>query len=240
MLDVNFSFSFDFVRASQSRINTVACTPGCLSAYRRDIVTPVLPEWLNQRFLGLPAKIGEDRALTNLILRAGFHVHFQSEAVVYTKVPTRYKPLCRMMLRWARSNVRETLILTGFAFRKFRPTSALGARVNLLSSWLSMTVGEVFKVVGVYLLLLHPLTMGVNLLVGTVLSALAQAAFYALRYRTARCLWAFPYAVLWIFALSWISLYAWFTPQKSAWLTRGLDRPPLLPVPVQASPSGSR
>ena len=38
MLDVSFAFSFEFLRASQSVVNTVFCTPGALSAYRRQPV----------------------------------------------------------------------------------------------------------------------------------------------------------------------------------------------------------
>jgi len=31
MLEVSFAFSFDFIRASQSQVNSVLCTPGALS-----------------------------------------------------------------------------------------------------------------------------------------------------------------------------------------------------------------
>ena len=100
-------FSFDFMRASQSMVKTVMCTPGALSAYRKSIVMGVLDEWVDQTFLGRPANIGEDRALTNLILRKGYDVVFQQSARVYTEVPVGYANLCKMYLRWARSNVRE-------------------------------------------------------------------------------------------------------------------------------------
>jgi len=36
-----------------------------------------LQPWLNQTFMGRPAKIGEDRAITNLVLQGGYHVTFQ-------------------------------------------------------------------------------------------------------------------------------------------------------------------
>ena len=100
MLDVAFCYSFDFMRAGESHINTVMCTPGALSAYRTSAVLPVLDEWLNQKFMGRPANIGEDRAFTNLILRQGYYVHYQSTALVWTKLPTHYSGLRRMLLRW--------------------------------------------------------------------------------------------------------------------------------------------
>src|SRR5262249_7140076 len=93
MMDVVFTYAFDFIRAAQSEVRTVMCTPGALSAYRRGLVLRVLPRWMAQTFLGLPANIGEDRALTNFILREGYHVTFQGNAVVDTEVPTSLAPL---------------------------------------------------------------------------------------------------------------------------------------------------
>jgi hyaluronan synthase len=107
MMDTAFVFSFEFIRAGQSVINTVMCTPGALSAYRGSVLLKVLNEWLGQTFMGRRANIGEDRALTNLILREGYLTRFQKNALVYTEVPMTYRNLYKMLLRWARSNVRE-------------------------------------------------------------------------------------------------------------------------------------
>ena len=71
MLWVRFVLSFDFLRASQSGYGFVFCTPGALSAYRREAIMPILEEWRGQTFLGTRCTIGEDRAFTNLILRQG-------------------------------------------------------------------------------------------------------------------------------------------------------------------------
>ncbi|NCC23624.1 MAG: glycosyltransferase family 2 protein [Deltaproteobacteria bacterium] len=222
MLDVSFTFSFDFIRASQSRVNTVMCTPGALSGYRRSAVVPILDEWLNQTFLGREANIGEDRAMTNLILRQGWLVHFQHDAVVYTKVPTAYRGLCKMLLRWARSNIRETLALCRFAFKRFRPEGATGARINLLVHLLRMSVGECFKLSLPLVLMIWPLLAGYNLLIGLVTAALVPALFHFVRNRNTDFLWAFPYAAFWLVGLSWISLYALVTPHRNGWLTRDL------------------
>jgi hyaluronan synthase len=220
MLDVSFTYSFDFIRAGQSVVNSVLCTPGALSAYRREHVLPVSSEWLNQTFCGRPANIGEDRALTNLILRSGYHVHFQQDAVVYTEVPTGYRTLCRMFLRWARSNIRETIVMSRFAFRRFRKTPAAGARVNLLIGWLNLSVGQGVKVLGAIHLFLIPQFFGLNLLLGAALGALAPAILYAFRYRSIQGVWAWPYSLFWLFGLAWIGMYAVITPHKNGWLTR--------------------
>ncbi len=232
MLEVTFNYGFDFMRASQSRFNAVFCTPGALSAYRRDLVMTVMNDWLGQTFMGEPAGIGEDRAMTNMILKQGFHVLFQRHAVVYTNVPTTYKGLSRMYLRWARSNVRETIAMAKFAFRRFRPTSALGARIELVRSILSMSLGEVAKVIAFSILISNLDIVAPGFVIACSISAIVPAAFFLLRHKDSDFLWAFTYAPYSAVALSWISLYAIFTVRRSAWLTRDLPAHLAAPIPV--------
>lgn len=225
MLEVSFAYSFDFIRAAQSRLDTVFCTPGALAAYRRDLVMKVLPEWISQTFCGLPADIGEDRAITNLILREGRLVRFQQTATVFTQIPTRYQGLCRMFLRWARSNIRETIVLTRFAFRPFRPEPAAGARINLLVQWVGLTLGQVMKFAAIAVLIAMPGHTLWRLLAGAIVCGALPATVYAMRHRSLQALWAFPYSLFWTIGLSWIPVYAWLTPHKTSWLTRGLLAP---------------
>ena len=232
MLDVSFMFGFDFMRASQSEVETVMCTPGALSAYRRPVVMKVLDEWLVQTFFGKPANIGEDRAMTNLILRDGYFVRFQRNAVVYTNVPVRYKNLCKMFLRWARSNVRESIVMARFAFRRFRESSMLGARINLVLLLLSMTVCQALLVSTLVCLAMQPTVFGINILFGIVISSSFPAALYALKCRNSECLVAYVYGIYWFLSLSWISPYALFTMHRSGWLTRQIKSPNAQPESV--------
>jgi hyaluronan synthase len=182
----------------------------------------VLREWLNQTFCGRPANIGEDRAMTNLILREGFHVLFQENAKVYTDVPTHYTKLCKMLLRWARSNVRETIAMSRFAFRPFRRDSMIGARINLLLSWLSLTVSQLLLGATWGAIILHPAVFSVKVLCGIAISASLSAGLYAWRYRNMDCFWAYTYSFFWFTGLFWITPYALFTAHRSSWLTRQL------------------
>ena len=237
MLDVSFTFSFDFIRASQSRVNTVMTTPGALSAYRRSVVGPVLKQWLHQTFFGQPANIGEDRALTNLILKNGYHVHFAKNAVVYTEVPTAYMGLAKMFLRWARSNVRETIVMAKFIFKRFRRTPALGARINLLLHLHRMTIGEILKIWSLTILAAFPTLFFFNMVTGAILFSMIPGLFYLSRHKDSNFLWAIPYSLFWLIGLSWISLYALFTPHRTGWLTRDLkdQATPLLAAVPQKS-----
>ncbi|WP_419662006.1 glycosyl transferase, family II [Desulfosarcina variabilis str. Montpellier] len=222
MLEVSFAYSFDFLRAGQSVINSVLCTPGALSAYRRRVVMRVLPEWVNQTFLGRAANIGEDRAMTNLILRSGYHVHYQREAMVHTTSPITLTKTWKMLLRWARSNIRETLVISRFVFGKFREGGALGIRINVLIGILSLTVGQIIRFYGLALLVYLPLVVGPKMLVAAAIAACAPGCFYFLRYKSENAIWALPYSYLWLTCLSWISFYAMLTPHKTGWMTRDI------------------
>ncbi len=224
MVDIVFVFSFDFMRASQSMVRTVMCTPGALSAYRKSIVKGVLDEWLNQKFLGSPANIGEDRALTNLIIREGHDVVFQQNARVFTEVPVGYPQLCKMYLRWARSNVRETIAMTGFIFTPFRRGSKLGARINLISDWLKLTLVQMLLIVSWGLILWHPDIFAGRTVIGIMLGSSLSAIIYAWKYRRISALLAFVYGFFFFTALAWIKPYALVTLHNSHWLTRACPR----------------
>ena len=158
--------------------------------------------------------------MTNLILREGYYVRFQQNAMVYTNVPTNYTTLCKMFLRWARSNIRETLVMCRFAFRRFRQGSMLGARVNLLLSLLALTKSQAFLLITFGLMFWRPVEIGLNLLLGVVVCSSLSAMIYLWKYRTTDALWAYGYGLFWFLSLSWITPYALFTPHRAGWLTR--------------------
>lgn len=221
MLDVSFSFAFEFMRASESEVDSVMCCPGALSAYRRDLIEGFKAEWLSQTFLGEPAGIGEDRAMTNLVLKGGHLVKFQSNAIVLTEVPATTRQLSRMFLRWARSNVRESIVLAGFVFGRFRESGAWGVRFNCAWSLSRTLLRGITFVPLLVSLALHP-ALGIPMLGAALLWATVPALVYAFVRGGKTAWWAFPYSLYSMICLSWIGPWALVTPQRSAWLTRAL------------------
>jgi len=225
MLEVSFAYSFEFIRAGQSVVNGVFCTPGALSAYRRSVVMTVLMDWMRQRFMGQPAKIGEDRAMTNAILKKGYHVTFQSNAIVYTNVPVRYKGLCKMLLRWARSNVRETIAMAAFVFSPFRQTDPSGVRANYILSVMHLLVHPLFMIGTILNLCWLPHVFIPHLLMGACISGLVPMLFFLYRReRSSEAILALAYGLFWLGSLSWITPYAIFTMANSNWMTRDIKR----------------
>lgn len=225
MMEVSFTSGFDFIRSGQSVYGGVFCTPGALSAYRADVINPHLKDWIDQTFMGRHATIGEDRALTNLVLGCGFRVVYQRKAVVLTKVPVTYTGLRKMLLRWARSNVRENLVMLSFIIGRFRPFDGGSGWIRLFSTTqlIRMTMGEAFKFVVMAQLLLAPLHTIFLLTVSCIISSCLPALVYQKRYGGwFGWRWAIPYAFYWLLCLCWISLWGMLTASRSGWLTRGL------------------
>ncbi|MBR9844866.1 MAG: glycosyltransferase family 2 protein [Algicola sp.] len=221
MLDVSFVLSFEFVRSAESNLNSVLCTPGALAAYRRTAVHHCLPEWINQTFMGKPSDIGEDRAMTNMILKQGKSVLFQRNAVAYTNVPEEYTGLYKMFIRWGRSNVRENLEMAKYIFTNFREGHTSGIRLLFLSQFLEMMMCYPFLIVMALFIATHPLLfLGSTFLSILVLSTFS-VVFYSNRYKISESLWAYTYSILYTFGLFWITPYAIATASRSGWLTRG-------------------
>ena len=225
MLDVNFTMCFDFLRRGQSVYGGVLCTPGALSAYRLETLAPDMAAWADQTFMGGPANIGEDRALSNIVLARGLKVVFQKDAVVETAIPAAYPGLRRMLLRWARSNVRECLVMAFFLGRRFRPSWRGAGWVRLAGALelFSLPAAEILKVAFVAGLILHPEASLRILVAGCLMSSLVPALVFQFRRRGAYGLvWAVAYSFYWTVALSWITLWGLASAARSGWLTRQL------------------
>src|SRR5690606_16831978 len=222
MLDVSFVLSFEFVRSAESSLNSVLCTPGALAAYRRTAVFACLEDWINQTFMGKPSDIGEDRAMTNMILKQGYSVLFQRNAYAFTEVPERYKGLYKMFIRWSRSNVRENIEMSKYVFTNFRQGSKFGPRLLFLHQSLHIIMAYPVILFMLFFIVTHPLLFVTSTLFGILIFSSFPAFFYAKRYSVSEAFWAYSYSIFYAFSLFWITPYAIATASRRGWLTRGL------------------
>ncbi|MEG0851879.1 MAG: glycosyltransferase family 2 protein [Flavobacterium sp.] len=221
MLNVSFVMSFEFMRSAESMLGSVLCTPGALAAYRSTAVFECLPEWIEQTFMGQPSDIGEDRAMTNMILKQGKHVLFQRNAIVLTNVPEDYTGLYKMFIRWGRSNVRENIMMLKYVFKDFRKESKFGARLLCTDQTLRIIMTYPFLIFMFYFIATHPLLFISATLLGILIVSSFSMLFYAKRYSLAESFWAYSYSVFYTFGLFWIAPYSIITARKKGWLTRG-------------------
>ncbi len=222
MLNVSFVMSFEFVRSAESQLGTVLCTPGALAAYKSSAVFECLPKWINQTFMGTPSDIGEDRAMTNMILKQGKKVLFQQNAMVLTDVPERYEGLYKMFIRWGRSNVRENIVMAKYIFTNFRKESKAGARLLFINQFITIAMTYPFLLFMLFFIAVHPLLFLSSTLLGILVVSSFPVLFYAKKYNASESLWAYSYSLLYTFGLFWIAPYAIATAAKSGWLTREL------------------
>src|SRR5690606_12364967 len=223
MLNVSFVFSFEFVRSAQSMLGSVLCTPGALSAYRKEAVMACLPDWINKTFMGQPSDIGEDRAMTNMILKQGYHVQFQENAYVYTNIPKRYNNLYTMFIRWERSNVRENIMMSKFAFTDFREGSKVGTRILLTMQWLKLALSYPLILLMLWFILNSPILFLSSTFLSILVFSSVQAFFFAKRNNNVpESFWAYTYSIFYAFTLFWITPYAIATARRRGWLTRDL------------------
>jgi hyaluronan synthase len=211
--------NLDFLRASQSLYKTVICTPGSLAAYRRTALLPILSAWLEQTFLGAPCHHSEDRALTNFILKAGYYTCYQRSAVVYTLVPETYGGVCRMYLRWERGNVRESCVMLGYLFTRYRQKHRFMPIMECLLTQLEGPLAFFFFALLLFSLLVYPPILFKLLMLLGLMSFLGLIYYLCLE-RDLEFVYGVIYAYFAFFGLMWIYPYAFITVRDRRWLTR--------------------
>ncbi len=219
MVWVRFVLSFDFLRASQSMYGFVFCTPGALSAYRREAIFPILDEWRQQTFLGVRCTIGEDRAFTNLVLRQGYDTVYQRTAVVYTTVPEHYRGLSRMFLRWDRSNFRESLVQLSYMFTRYRTRNRLLPIIDFFVRELEFPVTLIFLPLMLASFLCCPILI-VKFVSGMALVSFFLTSYYLRQERDADFIYGVIYSFYAFLFLRWVRPYAFLTLRDGRWLTR--------------------
>ncbi|MFH1595958.1 MAG: glycosyltransferase [Pseudomonadota bacterium] len=219
MLAVRFVLAFDFLRASQSMYGCVTCTPGALSAYRRKALKPILRNWLHQTFMGLPATIGEDRALTNYVLRQGYYTAYQRSAIVHTVVPECYRGLCKMYLRWDRSNFRENWVQLKFIFSKYRDRHRLLPIIDFFITQIEFPLTYLFLGFLLISFYIYPIVL-VKFFAGLGVFTLIWMYYYIHQERDLEFIYGILYSYYAFFFLHWVQPWAFLTVRNGRWLTR--------------------
>jgi len=227
LLDVLLVYGCEFLRAAQSVTTLVLCTPGALSAYRKKALLPIMDEWLNQTFMGRPARIGEDRALATLILRSNYKIVHQSSASATTCVPKTVVGACKMLLRWTRGDIRENLMMTKFTFKNFPPRNVRSW--VLIAYWVALTQNLVLPFLFVpafFYMLFYGAKDPVIFLAANALLSLTWASIPAIIYakntNIRKAVWALIYGAFCPLMLALIYMYSFLTLRDSRWMTREL------------------
>ena len=214
MQSVRYYIAFRILKAAEGIFDAVTCLSGPLSCYRKDLVLQYSDAWLHQKFLGQKATFGDDRAMTNFILRH-HRTTYQDTAICSTIVPNTYKVFLKQQMRWKRSWLRETFIAATFMWRK-EPFMAL-------SFYMGLIVPILAPVIVVYNLCYIPLAHRVfptTFLVGILMMALLMSFCQLLLRRSSTWLYGLWFCLYYEAVLLWQMPIAWVTFWKSTWGTR--------------------
>ena len=217
MQAVRYFVAFKVIKAAESLFGCVTCCSGCFSVYRRSAIIPHLDWWETQSFLGVQSPFGDDRSLTNCVLRS-HRVIYEEQAVSYTIVPHTFKKFMVQQTRWKRSWTRESLIVSTFIWRK-HPLAALATYVGVILPLIA-------PVVALRAIVWHPLVAGAGwplvYLAGIYAVALVYGLYFAVRQNRYDALWLS--GVLFVFFyltfLLWSTYYAILTARSRSWGTR--------------------
>jgi hyaluronan synthase len=103
---------------AQSVFGQVGCLAGRTIAYRRSAFEPAVERLVRQTVFGVRLHVGDDRVLTNELLRNGWRTVYQSTALVTTDAPSDWWTFWKQQLRWGRSSQRETLLSLRWLWRR--------------------------------------------------------------------------------------------------------------------------
>lgn len=214
MQAIRYYIAFSVYKAAESVFGTVTCCPGCCSAYRRAYLMPIIDAWLNQRFLGGTCTFGDDRSLTNFIIR-DYEAVYSPDARAHTVVPDTFGKYMRQQQRWKKSWIRETFIASTFMWKK-HPLAAISFYSYVFLAFVS-------PVVFLRAMLWHPFltgTLPVVYLMGLFLMLFLHGLFY--RIKVGPRAWFLAIVNFWFntVILMWQLPWALFTIRDSRWGTR--------------------
>lgn len=214
MQAVRYYIAFRILKAAEAFFDSVTCLSGPISCYRKDLVLKNKEAWLNQKFLGQPATFGDDRSMTNFIMRT-HRTGYQDTAVCYTIVPSVYRQFIKQQMRWKRSWLRESLIAGKFIWKK-EPFMSLFFYMGLI-------VPIAAPVVVVYNLMYVPIAHGIfpkTFIMGLLLMALMMSFADMFFMRSTLWIYGLFFCLFYEGVLLWQMPIAWVTFWKSTWGTR--------------------
>jgi hyaluronan synthase len=213
MQQVRYYVAFRVVKGAESLFGAVTCASGCFSAYRRTTLLEILDQWEHQRFLGKPATYGDDRALTNYILR-NWRIVFQSAAKSHTIAPTTLRRFLVQQLRWKKSWLRESIHVSKFIWRK-HPAAAAATYLGVLFPWIA-------PIVVVHAIVWRAAAGGSPLfyLMGAYVMAVLYSLYYAISRRSPLWWHGVTFVAIYMAFLVWQTYYAIATLRDTSWGTR--------------------
>lgn len=217
MQSARYGISFDIFKSCESVFGAVTCCPGCFSAYRREILIDVLDSWRNRTVFGTKSTFGDDRSLTNFVLKKNWKVHYCRHAKATTIVPETYKKFIKQQLRWKKSWIREGLFGAAVFMWKKHPLASIAFYTNLIIP----IVGPFIVLYGLYAKIIHGEWVATLLFCLSVsLMSLAYGFYHYAQTKHKDFLYSIPFTFFYSVVLVWQMPWAIIKLRDSSWGTR--------------------
>ena len=214
MQSVRYYIAFRIMKAAESFFDAVSCLSGPLACYKKSIILENMDAWLNQSFLGHSATFGDDRAMTNFVLKE-HRTSYQDTAICHTIVPNRQSVFLKQQMRWKRSWLRESIIASKFMWKK-EPFAAA-------TFYMGVIIPILAPIIVVYNLIYVPITYKVfpkTFLIGIFLMSLLMSIAQLLLRKSSTWIFGLVFTFYYEAVLLWQMPIAWLTFWKSTWGTR--------------------
>lgn len=210
-LDLRYKDDFAFLAAAGNALN---CLSGRTAFYRKKIILPMLPDLVNETFMGKPVISGDDKRLTYLVLEAGWKVAYQSNSLVHTPGMATLSSYLQQRLRWSRNSLRADLRA-------------------LSQSWTWKHKALIFfqldKVAQAFVVILSPIYFFISLFLGLWIPAAIILCWWIISRtikmfphlrRRPQDITILPAFILYSFFTAIVKVYAFFTLNTQGWITR--------------------
>jgi hyaluronan synthase len=215
MQAVRYYVAFRAYKSAEALFDSVTCCSGCCSAYRRSHLKEVVDEWLSQKFLGVTCTYGDDRSLTNYLLKKGYKTLYAPNAKSFTFVPETFRQFMKQQLRWKKSWVRESLKAGGFMWHK-NP-------IMSISFYLGVILPLLAPVIVIRALIWLPISTGIIpyfYIMGLLLMAVIYGLYYYIHTGDKKWPYGTLFATVYTLALVWQLPWAILNLRDSSWGTR--------------------
>lgn len=140
-----YANSYHIFKKIENAFRKVQCLSGCVVAMRMDVFLKLSQEVASRNFLGLRITNGEDRALTQILLRNGYNTYINFDAKCWTHAPTTFDSYIKQQLRWRKSAIGQWVE----AITKWRQYSPLSFGFSILPvtislAWMSLAITSLF------------------------------------------------------------------------------------------------
>jgi hyaluronan synthase len=214
MQAVRYFIGFRVLKAAESIFDSVTCLSGPLAAYRRSLLMEKLDVWITQTYLGKPATFGDDRSLTNYLLKK-HKIIYDSRARTSTIVPDKYRQFFKQQMRWKRSWFRESVRASAFMWRK-QPLMSISYYLGFILPILGPAI--VFRAM-IYVPLMRS-GSPLHYMMGIFLMSILMSTSYLLVKRSRLWIYGTPFCFFYMFILVWQLPWAILTFWRTTWGTR--------------------